>query len=167
MSIVLNNPMENYMFNIEHDHETSNAPSWRSTTLSLRNNDELGGQLVLGNSNDQYTCVVLDRQMVDERHLISHYYDGSFLMSTSQLNKKFFPTTYLDPYGVNLVIDEWSSFGDLQEVVLQHPMNSKDSDLIWEGGIIHWRDTNWEHDRRHPHVDEWVQMVSKALVSHL
>ena len=26
---------------------------------------------------------------------------------------------------------------------------------------------NLEHDRRHPHLDEWVWMVSKGLVSHL
>ena len=76
--------------------------------MGISSSDELGAQTLLEHSNDHYTCETWDRQMVDERHLISHYYDGYFLMSTSQLNKKFFPTTYLDPYGLKLVIDEWS-----------------------------------------------------------
>ena len=67
-----------------------------------------------------------------------------------------------------MVIDEWSSCGYIQEVALQHPMKCKDSDQIWEDGILHEVDTNLEHDgRRHPHLDEWVWMVSKGLVSHL
>ena len=141
MSIVLINLMQNYVFRIEYGHETSDAPSWRSTTLSLSSNDELGGQLLLGHSDDHYTCVALDRHMVYERHImidnISHYYDRSFLMRTSKINENLFPTTYLEPYGFNLVIDEWSSCGDLQEVALQHPMKCKDSDLIWEDVIFH------------------------------
>ena len=110
MSIVLNNPMHNYVFSIEHDLEIADAPLWRSTVLSWSSSDELGAQLVLGHSDDQYTCVVLDKQMFDERHLIFHCYDGSLLMSTSQLSKRIFPSVYLDPYGFNLVINEWSSF---------------------------------------------------------
>ena len=80
-----------------------------STTLSLSSSDELGAQLLLGNFDDHYTCVVADRKIVDGRHLmtneISHYYDRSFLMSTSQLKEKILPTTYLQPYWFNLVID--------------------------------------------------------------
>ena len=83
--------------------------------------------------------------MVDGGHImmddIFHYYDGSFFMSTSLLNENIFHLVYMDPYGVNLVIDEWSSFGYLQEVALQHPMKCRDIDLIWEDGILHWRDT--------------------------
>ena len=81
--------------------------------MSLRSSDELGAQPLLEHSNDHSTCVVGDRRMVDERHLISHYYDGSFLMSTSRLNDKSLPSKYLDPYGLNMVIDEWSSYGYL------------------------------------------------------
>ena len=109
--------------------------------LSLSSSDELGAQLILRHSDDQHTCVAVDRQMVDGEHLmmddIFHYYDGYFLMSTSHLNENFFPTSYLDHYGVNLVIDEWSSFGDLQEIAFQRPMKCKDRNLIWEDGILY------------------------------
>ena len=104
--------------------------------------------------------------MVDERHLISHYY-GSFLMSTSWLNEKILPLVYLDPYGFNMVIDEWSSYGYLQEVALQNPMKCRDSDLAWEDGILHWRNTHLEHDSRHSPLVGWVMLMSKRLVSHL
>ena len=87
--------------------------------------------------------------MIDERHTIFHYCDGSFLMSIAQLNEKTFLSTYLDPYGFNMVIDEWSSYGDLQEIAFQHPMKWKDINLIREDGIIHWRNANFEHDVRH------------------
>ena len=110
------------MFNIVHDHEIADTSSWRSTSLSLSNGDELGAQTLLEHSSDHSTCVAGDRQMVDERHLISHYYDGSFLMSTSQLNEKILPSVCLDHYGFNMVIDEWYSLGDLQENSFQHPM---------------------------------------------
>ena len=110
MRIILINPMQNCMFNIVHDHEKTYAPSWRSFVLSLRSSDKLGAQLLLEHSNDLSTCIALDRQMVDGRHLmmddISHYYDGSFLMRTSHLNEKIFPTTCLEPYGLNVFIDE-------------------------------------------------------------
>ena len=75
MSIVLNNAMQKYAFNIEKDLETEDAPLWRSTTLSLSSSDELGAQPLLEHSNDHSTCVAGDRKMVDERHLISPYYD--------------------------------------------------------------------------------------------
>ena len=118
-------------------------------------------------SNAHPTFVALDRQIVDGRHImiddISHYYDGSFLMRTSQLKENIFPTTYLDPYGFNLVIDEWSSFGDLQEVVIQHPMKCKGSDMILEDSILHEVDTNLEHNRRHPHLDEGEKGVGGPI----
>ena len=101
------------------------------------------------------------------RDAIFHYYDGYFLMSTSHLNEKFLPTSHLDPYGVNLVIDEWSSFGDLQEISFQNPMKCKDINLIWEGGILHWRDANFKHDVRHSPLVRWVTLMSKRLESHL
>ena len=66
-----------------------------------------------------------------------------------------------------MVMDEWSSCGDLQEFSLQHLMKCKDSYQIWEDGIIHWLDTKLEHDRRHPQLDGWVRLMSKGLVSHL
>ena len=114
MNIILNNPLQNYMFSIEHDYETTDAPSWRSAVLSLNNSDELGAQLLLGNYDDHYTCVTLDRQMIEGGQImmndIFHYYDGYFLMRTSHFDEKFFPTSYFDPYGANIVIDEWYSF---------------------------------------------------------
>lgn len=106
MSIFLNNAMKNYVFNIEHDLEIEDAPLWRSTMLSLSSSDELGRQPLLRHSNDHSTCVVGDRQMVDETHLIFHCYDVYSLMSTSLLNEKIFPLVYLDPYGSNLVIED-------------------------------------------------------------
>ena len=52
--------------------------------MSLRNSDELGAQLIFGHSNDQYTCIAVNRQMVDGGHLmrdvIFHYHDGYFLL---------------------------------------------------------------------------------------
>ena len=117
-------------------------------------------------SNDHYTCVPKDSQMVDERHLISHYYDGYFLMGTSQLNENIFPSIYLDPYGSNMVIDEWSSYEDLQEISFQRPMKCKDRNLIWENGILHWRDASVGHDDRHSPLVGWVMLMSKRLESH-
>ena len=112
MGIILINPMHKCVFNIVCDPKTTDAPSWRSGVLSLSRSDELGAQLLLNNFDEHSTYVALERHMVDEIHLImgniSHYYDMSFLMSTSRLNEKLFPTTYLEPYGFNLVIDEWS-----------------------------------------------------------
>ena len=79
-------------------------------SVALSSNHELGAQLLLEHSNDHSTWVALDRQLVDGRYLImddiSHYYDRSFLMSTSKLKEKLLTTTYLEPYGFNLVIDE-------------------------------------------------------------
>ena len=98
---------------------------------------------------------------------IFHYYGGYFLMITSHLNEKYFPTPYLDPYGINLVIDEWSSFGDLWEIAFQHPMKCKNRNLIWEDGILHWRSTKVEYGRIYLHLDEWVWVVNKRLVIHL
>ena len=50
--------------------------------------------------------------MVDGGNLmmddIFHYDDGYFLMRTSHFDEKLLPTTYLDPYEVNMVINEWS-----------------------------------------------------------
>ena len=83
MIIVLNNPMHNNMFNFEHDHETKNAPSWRSEVLPLSSSDELVAQSLLGQFNDLSTCIAEDRQMVEERHIIFYYYNGSFLISIS------------------------------------------------------------------------------------
>ena len=42
MSIVLKNTLQNYVFSIEHNPETTYAPSWRSTVFSLSSSDELG-----------------------------------------------------------------------------------------------------------------------------
>ena len=80
MSIIINNAMQNHVFGIEHDIETTDAPLWRSIMLSLSKSDALGGQIILRHSDDQYTCLAVDRQMVDGGNLmmddIFHYYDG-------------------------------------------------------------------------------------------
>ena len=89
------------------------------------------------------------------------------LMSTSLFNEKIFPLVYLDPYGVNLVIDEWSSFGDLQEISFQHPTKHKDISLIWEDGILHWRNATFEHDDRHSPLVGWVMFMRKRLGNQL
>ena len=53
--------MQNCMFILELKHETENTPLRRRlTTLSLGNNEHLGAQLSLENSNDHYTCRTLD-----------------------------------------------------------------------------------------------------------
>ena len=80
------------MFSIEHNLEIVYAPSWRSTVLSLSNNDELGAQILLEHPDDHYTFVTLDRQMIDERQLIFHHGYGYFLMRISQLNENIFPS---------------------------------------------------------------------------
>ena len=79
-------------------------------------------------------------------------------MRISHLDEKPLPSAYLDPYGFNMVIDEWFSLGDLQEIAFQHPMKCKDRNLKWEDGILHWRGTKMEHDQRHPHFDESIRM---------
>ena len=84
MSIIQNNAMQNHVFNIDHDLQTTDSPSWRSTALSLSSDDELGAQLLLGHSDDHYICVTLDKKMINGGHVmmndIFHYYDGYFLM---------------------------------------------------------------------------------------
>ena len=66
-----------------------------------------------------------------------------------------------------MVIDEWSSFEDLWEISFQHPMKFKDRNLILDDGILHWRDTNFEHDDRHSPLVGWAMLMSKRLESHL
>ena len=88
-------------------------------------------------------------------------------MSIVQPYEEVLPSTYLDPDGFNMVIGEEYSLGDLQEVAFQHPKKCKNRNLIWVDGILHWRNTKVEHDRRHPQLDERVWMVSKRVVSHL
>ena len=77
MSIVLISTMLVYEFNIVYGHETTYAPSLRSTKLSLRTNDELGGQLFLEHFDDRFTHEALDGKMIVGRHLmmdsILHY----------------------------------------------------------------------------------------------
>ena len=155
------------MSSIEHEHETTKTTLWRSTTLFLSSNDELRGQLLLEPFDDHYTCVTLDEKMIDESPLIFQHCDGSFLMRIVQLYGETLFPTYLDPYGFNLVIGKGYSLVYLQEIAFQHPMKCKGRNLIWEGGSLHWRSTKMEHGQRHPHLDEWVWMVSKRLVSHL
>lgn len=77
LSIVLIGTMMGYEFSIMHGHETTNAPSWRPATLSLRCSDELGAQIFLEHSDDHFTHEALERHMIVHRHLmmdiIFHY----------------------------------------------------------------------------------------------
>ena len=83
MSIVLNNAMQKYVFNIEHELKRVHAPSWRSIALLMSSSDELGAQFTWIHSDDPHICVVVDGQMIDERHRIFHYCEGYSLMSIS------------------------------------------------------------------------------------
>ena len=105
--------------------------------------------------------------MIDESPLIFQHCDGSYLFSILQLYEETLLLAYLDPYGFKMVTGVGASLGDLQEVAFQHPMKCKGKNLIWENGSLHWRSTKMEHGGRHPHLDEWVWMVSKRLVSNL
>ena len=55
---------------------------------------------------------------------ISHVCVGHFLSPTHH-DGRFLPTTYLDPYGVKLI---------LEKISFQIPMKCKDKNLIWEDG---------------------------------
>ena len=144
------------MFSIELEHETTNTPFWRSTTLSLSNNDELGAQLLVEHSDGHCTCVTWEEQMIDESPLIFQHCDGSYLLSIVQLYEENLLSAYLDPYGFNMVIDEVSSLGYLQEIAFKYPMKCKGRNMIWEDGFLHWRNTKMEHGQCHPHLGEWV-----------
>ena len=87
---------------------------------------------------------------------ISHVCVEHFLSPTHH-DGRFFPTTYLDPYEINLII----------EVAFQYPMKCKDINLIWEDGSLHGKGTKIESEERHPQMDEWMCMESKKLVSYL
>ena len=89
---------------------------------------------------------------------ISHVCVGYFLMSPTPYDGRFFPTTYLDPYGINLVIEE---------IAFQYPMKCKDRNMIWEDGILHWRNATFGHDDRHSPWVGWVMLMSKRLRNHL
>ena len=62
---------------------------------------------------------------------------------------------------------QWSSFGDLQEISFQHPMKCKDKNLIWEDGVLHWRNSTFGHDDRYSPWVGWVILTRKILESHL
>ena len=89
---------------------------------------------------------------------ISHVCVGYLLMIPTHHDGRFFPTTYLDHYGINLVI---------KEIAFQCPMKFKDKNMIWEDASLHGKGTKIDHDERHPHLDEWVWMEIKKLVSYL
>ena len=82
MSIVLKNTLQNYVFNIGHDIEAENATSWKSISMLLSSNDELGAQPLLENSNEIPMFMTKDGQIVVRGHLmmdkISHGCDGYF-----------------------------------------------------------------------------------------
>ena len=102
-----------------------------------------------------------EEQIDDGGHLrmdnISHVCVGHFLSPTHH-DGRFFPTTYLGPYGINLI---------LEKISFQYPMKCKDKNLIWEDGSPHGRSTKMEDGRIHPQMIEWMWMESKRLVSHL
>ena len=65
-----------------------------------------------------------EEQIDDGGHIqmdnISHVCVGHFLSHTHH-DGRFFPTTYLDPYGVKLI---------LEKIAFQHPMECKSRNLI-------------------------------------
>ena len=85
---------------------------------------------------------------------ISHVCVGYFL-SLTQHDGRFFPTTYLDPYGINLI---------LEKISFQYPMNCKERNLIWEDGIPHGKGTKIEKEGIYPQMVECISMKSKNLV---
>ena len=98
-------------------------------------------------------------QIEDGGHLwmdnISHDHVGHSL-SHSHHNWRFFPTTYLDPHRVKLI---------LGKIAFQGPMRCRN--MIWDDGSPHGRSTNMKGGRRHPQLVEWMWMVSKEQVSYL
>ena len=82
-------------------------------------------------------------------------------------SEEVFPPTHLDPYGFKMAIGVIYSLTDLQGISFQHPMKCKERNMIWEDGSLHWKGTKVEHDRRHPHRNEWRRMESRKLGSYL
>ena len=79
-------------------------------------------------------------------HSLSHaHHDG-----------RFFPTTYLDPHRVKLI---------LRKIAFQGPMKCKK--FIWDDGSSHGGSTKMKSGRRHPQLVEWMWMGSKERVSYL
>ena len=73
-------------------------------------------------------------------HSLSHaHHDG-----------RFFPTTYLDPHRVKLI---------LENIAIQDPMKCRN--LIWDDGSPRGRSTRRNNGRSHPQLVEWMWMVSK------
>ena len=86
---------------------------------------------------------------------ISHDCVGLFL-SHAHHDGRFFPTTYLGPYRVKLI---------LGKISFQDPMKCRN--LIWDDGSPHGRSTKMKDERRHPQLIEWIWMMTKKLVSYL
>ena len=68
----------------------------------------------------------------------------------------FFPTTYLDPHGVKLILGKISFQGHM-----------KFRNLICDDGSPHGRSTKMKSGRNHPQLVEWIWMGSKEQVSYL
>ena len=98
-------------------------------------------------------------QIDDGGHLrmdnISHACDGHSLSHTHH-DGRFFPTTYLDRYGIKLI---------LRKIAFQNTMKYRN--LIWDDDSPHGRSTKLEDRRRHPQLVQWIWMESKKLVSYL
>ena len=117
---------------------------------------------MLEHSNDLPICITKREQIDDGGHLrmdnISHVCVGYFLMSPTHHDGIFFPTTYLVPYGIKLVI---------KKITFQNPLKCKDKNMIWEDGILHWRNATYGHNDRHSSWVGWVMLMSKRLGNHL
>ena len=86
----------------------------------------------------------------------SHECGGNSLSQTYH-DGRFFPTNYLDPHMVKLI---------LRKSVFQNPMKCRG--LIWDEGSPQRRSTRMMEGRRHPHIAEWMWWRRrKGLVSHL
>ena len=110
MSLVPNKITKNHMFILELEHDTTSTSLEILTMLSFSSNDELGTQPLLEYSNDLPIYITKGEQIDDGGHIrmdnISHVCVGYFLMSPTHHDGRFLPTTYLGPYGINLVIEE-------------------------------------------------------------
>ena len=86
---------------------------------------------------------------------LSHDCVGN-LLSHAHHDGRFFPTTYLDPHRVKLI---------LGKIAFQDPMRCRN--LIWDDGSPHGRSTKMNDGRRHPQLVEWMWMERKNMERYL
>ena len=73
------------------------------------------------------------------------------------------PSSHLDPYEFNIVMDERSSLRGLQGAAFQYSMKCEERNLVWKDGSPHGMSTKMKRRRRHPKVMEWMWLIRKEL----